>query len=292
MRKVLFVVLLSFAALVVSVLVAGTIALQKEPWGERVAVIPIKGVISSQGGFLTGEAVDANWVVDTIRSANDNPSVKAIVLEIDSPGGSPVASDEIARAVKGSKKPTVAWIGELGASGAYWIASSANRVVAHRMSITGSIGAYTEVVQLEGLMEKLGVREEMVKSGKYKDIGTPFRNITPEEKEIFGGMIKNIYDEFVLTVSENRNLSLNYTYSIADGRPYLGKEAKELGLVDELGNRKDAIRIAAGLANSTTEKTLEYAKEKSPFADLLQNSAASFGYGFGKSLSGAFRLNA
>ncbi len=291
MRKVLFVVLLSFAALVVSVLVAGTIALQKEPWGERVAVIPIKGVISSQSSFMAGDAVDANWVVDTIKSANDNPSVKAVVLEIDSPGGSPVASDEIARAVKGSKKPTVAWIGELGASGAYWIASSANRVVAHRMSMTGSIGAYTEIAQVEGLMEKLGVREEMVKSGKYKDMGTPFRNITPEEKEIFGGMIKSIYDEFVFTVSANRNLSLNYTYSIADGRPYLGKDAKELGLVDELGNKKDAVRIAAALANSTTERTLEYKKEAGALSGLLQDASASFGYGFGKSLSGSFRIN-
>ena len=284
MKKIALIILGCLVLLVSSIMLAGMITFREEPWIEKIAVIPIVGAISADNELLRGDGVTIRSVLDSIESAERNPSVKAIVFEINSPGGSPVASEEIAANIKKIKKPTVAWIGDIGTSGAYWIASASDKVVAHPMSITGSIGAYSSFFKLEGLMDKLGIGHEIIKSGKFKDIGSPYRNLTDEEKEIFKKMVSEIHEEFVRAIAENRKLGLDYVHNISDGRPYLGREALRLRLVDELGNEKDAIKLAAEMANSTTEKTLYYGAERNPLRELILESASSLGYGIGRGL--------
>ena len=284
MNKLVTLFLGALLLLVISVMIASAIAFQEEPWAERIAVIPIEGGIVSGRVMGLGDA-DAWSIIDSIESADNNPSVKAILIEVNSPGGSPVASAEIADAIKRANKPTVAWIGEVGASGGYWVASAADKVVAHPMSLTGSIGAYSMVIEAEGLMEKLGLSQETIRSGEFKDIGTPFRNMTDAERALFQETVLEIKDQFVDTVAKNRNLSREAVLKIADGRPFLGTKALKLGLVDSLGSEKDAIKLAAELGNTTTEKTLYYGKAVSPLDAILSQSSASLGYGISKGFS-------
>ncbi len=284
MNKLAILFLGALLFLVISVMVASAIAFQEEPWAERIAVIPIEGTIVSGRAIGVGDA-DAWSVIDSIESADKNPSVKAILIEINSPGGSPVASAEIAGAIKSAKKPTVAWIGEVGASGGYWVASAADKVVAHPMSLTGSIGAYSMVIEAEGLMEKLGLSQETIKSGEFKDMGTPFRNMTDAERALFQETVLEIKKQFVDTVARNRNLSREAVMKIADGRPFLGTKALELGLVDSLGSEKDAVKLAAKLGDTTTEKTLLYSSQANPLNTLLSQASASLGYGVSKGFS-------
>lgn len=284
MKKLAMLFLAALLLLVLSVSIASMIAFQKEPWTERIAVIPIYGTITSGSTVGVGGA-DSIHIIESIESAEKNPSVKAIVLEINSPGGSPVASAEIAEAIKKAEKPTVAWIGEIGASGGYWAASAADQVIAHPMSLTGSIGAFSTVFELEGLMEKIGVTQQTIKSGEFKDIGTPFRNMTEEEREIFQEIVIDMKDQFVEAVAENRGIPREQVMQIADGRPYLAKKALELDLVDQLGSRKDAIVLAAELSNTTTRKTIYYGKERNPLEGMLSEASASLGYGISRGFS-------
>lgn len=285
MNKILLILLACAGILILSISLTALIALKQEPWKEKVAVIPIKGQFVEKG-FLPGidGGIDIEEIKSFIKDAEENPSVKAILFVIDSPGGSPVVSAELAESVKQARKPTVSWIGDVGASGAYWAASAANKVVAHRMSITGSIGAYTSIIGLEGLLGKYGISEQTIKSGEFKDIGSPFRNMTEEEKKIFQQMVDDINSEFIKAVSENRKKPIEEIKKIADGRPYLGKTAFELGLVDQLGTEKDAIKLAASLGNSTTEETITYSKEKGFLAQYIGSSLYYLGYGIGKGI--------
>lgn len=284
MNKLVTLFLGALLLLAISVTVASSIAFQQEPWAERIAVIPINGGIVTGGVTSIGD-VDASSVISEIEAADSNPSVKAILIEINSPGGSPVASAEIADAIKSAKKPTVAWIGEVGASGGYWVASAADKVVAHPMSLTGSIGAYSMVIEAGGLMDKLGLAQETIKSGEFKDIGSPYRNMTDAEKAIFQETVLEIKEQFVDTVAKNRNMSKESVEAIADGRPFLGTKALKLGLVDSLGSEKDAIKLAAKLGNTTTENTLYYGQNTNPLNTLLSQSSASLGYGISKGFS-------
>lgn len=283
MKKLALLFFTALFLLILSVSIASMLAFQEEPWIERIAVIPISGTISL-GRALSGGA-DSTHIIESIEAADKNPSVKAILLEINSPGGSPVASAEIAEAIKNAEKPTVAWIGETGASGGYWAASAADMIVAHQMSITGSIGAFSTIFEAEELMNKIGLRQQTIKSGEFKDIGTPFRNMTDDEKAIFQEIVLDIKDQFVEAVAENRALEKEYVMQIADGRPYLGTKALELKLVDKLGSQKDAIALAAELSNTTTRKTLYYGKERNPLEGLVTQASASFGYGLSRGFS-------
>ncbi|MFH1786839.1 MAG: signal peptide peptidase SppA [archaeon] len=237
------------------------------PWGDKIAVIEINGPIDF-GPMQNGVA--PVQIASLIKEAEENPSVKAIVLEINSPGGSPVSSDEIARAVRDAEKPTVAWLGDIAASGGYWIAASADKIVAHPMSVTGSIGAFSLLVELSDLMDDVGVNVEYIQSAEYKSLGSPFHNATDEEKQILLDMVLEIHEQFVQTVAESRGMDVEAVRKIADGRPFSGRTAYELGLVDSLGNEQDAIELAKELGGVEGEPEIIRMQPKKPlFLDLF-----------------------
>lgn len=208
----------------------------------NVAVIQINGPIMAQdGSFLFEEVSSSDSITRMIRDANEDTKIKAIIFEINSPGGSAVASDEIAAEIKKVNKTTVAWIREIGTSGAYWIASSSDHVIANRMSITGSIGVIASYLDFSGFIEDHNVTYERLVSGQYKDLGSPFKELTPQERVLFQKSLDDIHDYFVEEVAANRNLPVREVERLATGQFFLGKEAKDLGLVDELGSRDEVI---------------------------------------------------
>ncbi|MBI2667207.1 signal peptide peptidase SppA [Candidatus Woesearchaeota archaeon] len=263
--------------------------LKVEDFSDKIAVIPIKGIITSDGfeEFLTTSGASSTKITQFIKQANQDSSVKGIILEINSPGGTVVASEEIANEVKKSKKPVVSLIREVGASGAYWIASSSNKIVADPLSITGSIGVVSSYLEFSGLMEMYGVNYERLVAGEYKDAGSPFRELTKNERVLLQNKLDIIHEAFIEEVAKNRNLDKNNVKKIANGFFYLGKEAKELGLVDELGDKELAVNITKQLANIEDAKLVTY-EEKIRFTELLSRlSANSFyfvGRGIGKEL--------
>lgn len=211
----------------------------------NVALIPVEGIIMTSGtSTVLGEPVVASdTIVKFIEEAAESSQIEAIVLEINSPGGSPVASDEIGTAIKNAKdsgKPVVAVIREVGASGGYWIASATDYIIANRMSATGSIGVISSYVEFSGLMEDYGVGYEQLTAGKYKDMGTPFRQLKEEERDLFQNKINKIYDIFIDEVALNRNMPREKVMDLATGEVYLGIEALNLGLIDQLGDKATA----------------------------------------------------
>ena len=209
----------------------------------NVALIDITGpiVASDDTDFLFEDVTSSDDIRKLIRRADKNDKIKAIIFRINSPGGSAVASDEIASEIKKVNKTKVAWIREIGTSGAYWIASSTDHIVANRMSITGSIGVIASYLGFSGFLEEHNVTYERLVSGNLKDIGSPFKDLTPEERELFVASLDDIHDYFVEEVAKNRNLRKSDVEKIATGMFYLGAEAKKLGLVDELGSRDEVI---------------------------------------------------
>ena len=264
------------------------IGVDVESLSGNVALIPIKGVIVSNDDaeFLFESVASSTDAVELIEKADKNPNIKAIILEINSPGGSAVASEEIANAVKKVNKTTVAWIREAGASGAYWVASAAEHIVANRVSITGSIGVIASYLEFPGLLEEYNVTYQRLVSGKYKDIGSPFREMTAEEKEIFQQNLDSIRDYFVSEVAKNRNLNKKDIDKIANGLFYLGVQAKELGLVDEIGGKDEAIAYIEGKEKIKAE-IVEYEKEKGLLdilGDVMGRQSFFVGKGIGSSL--------
>ena len=264
-------VLVVFACLLLTVAIAalllGGVNLGQLPlMGQKIAIIPVKGEITADGCsaslFSSASCADVAAIKEMLEAADKDDSIRAVVLDIDSGGGSVVPSQDLARTVKEMKKPVVAYIGETGASGAYYVASAADYIVAARDSMTGSIGVIMTIQQMYGLYDKLGLNVTVIKSGKVKDIGSPYRAMTPEENKELTDMVDKIYADFVSDVAINRNLSVAYVRSIADGSVYLGKDAKNLGLVDSLGNIDDAVQIAAGLGNVSGEPAVQKTQSK------------------------------
>lgn len=253
----------------------------------NVALIPIEGVITgSENDFLFDTSSVSTEIIELIEKADENPNIKAIIFEINSPGGSAVASEEIANAVKKVNKTTVAWIREVGASGAYWIASATDHVVANRVSITGSIGVIASYLEFPGFLERYNVTYRRLVAGKYKDIGSPFKEMTLEEQEIFQKNLDAIRDYFVSEVAKNRNLDKKEVDKIANGLFYLGIQAKELKLVDELGGKDEAIAYVEKKENIKAE-IAEYKKEEGLLdllADVFSRQSFFVGRGIGSSL--------
>ena len=249
----------------------------------NVALIPIDGPITGNGGSYLGQSTtSAKTVVNFIKEAENNKQIKVILFEINSPGGSAVASDEIASAIKKSTKPTVSVIREVGASGGYWIASATKHVIANRMSITGSIGVISSFLEFSGLMEEYGIGYEQLTAGKYKDAGTPYRKLTEEEREIFQKKIDKIHDYFIQEIADNRNLEKSRIAELATGEFYLGIEALALNLIDQLGDRDTAEQYIKETHNLEKVDFVSYQTEIS-FFDLLTGvfSEASFNIGKG-----------
>ena len=233
--------------------------------GEKIAIIEVQGVI-----------LDPQPVVEKLVKLRKNEKVKAIVLRIDSPGGGVGPAQEIFAEVKKARKEkkVLVSMGSVAASGGYYIACGADKILANPGSITGSIGVIVESLNVEELLRKLGLRSMVVKSGKHKDLGSPLRPMTEEERKLLQGVIDSVHEQFIRAVAEGRKLPVEKVRELADGRIFSGEQAQELGLVDELGNLEDTLAMAATLAGIRGEPEIIYPEKKrfSLLDFLLQES--------------------
>ena len=263
----------------------GAVSSQRAAARHQIAVVTIDGPITggASSGFLAS-TVSARDLVEQLRRAREDGAVRAVVIRMNTPGGSAAASQEVAQAirrVRAAGKPVVVSIGDLGASGGYWIAATANRIVANPASLTGSIGVIMELTHYEDLYEKLGIDVETIKSGPYKDIGSPTRPPTEAERQILQAMVNDIYQQFVDVVAEGRRLRREQVLQWADGRLFTGRQALQVGLVDQLGTFEDAAELAASLAGLKNYQLVEFGAEGS-LLDLLRWWGAA---GAGRGLS-------
>jgi len=248
-KKKAIIISLGILALLAAILIP-TILISRPPAG-KIAVIPLSGTITTGGSLLfPGSTITPGLVRDYLAKAERDRAVKAIVFHIESPGGEIAPSQEILWEIKRVKeaKPIVVSMGGMAASGGYYISTQADKIVALPTTMTGSIGVISQVINVEGLLEKLGIQVETFKGGKYKDMYSGFREMTPEEEEIMQGMIDEYYEQFIDVVAEGRGLGKEEVRNLATGQAYTGTAAKELGLIDELGGLDTAIDLAAGLA--------------------------------------------
>lgn len=217
--------------------------------GDSVYEIRLEGVISAEkySGLFGVVTVTPEKIISQLDEARKNPNVKAILIRVNSPGGSAAASQEIYEELKKVEKPVVVSVSEVCASGAYYVASAADRIIANRSSSVGSIGVIMQIPNFEDLYEKLGIKYTTIKQGKFKDVGSPDRPITEEEIRLLEVQLKEIYRQFITDVAEARNMDAGEVEELATGWVFLGTEALELGLIDGIGNYKDAINIAAEL---------------------------------------------
>lgn len=237
-----------------------------EPSG-NVAHIRIRGeIISDEGFFTTG--ISSPKLVNRINAANNDPRIEALLVEINSPGGTVIATREVADALGNVNKTTVCWMRDISTSGAYWIASKCDKIVANEFTITGGIGVTGSYLEFSELFEKYGIGYVRIVSADDKDMGTPFREPTQEDIETLQGMIDRIHEVFVEDVSLNRNLSLEEIEKISKGSIFLGEEAYDIGLVDVLGGKSESLEIIRYKTNITEINLLEYRDEVS-ILDLM-----------------------
>lgn len=231
--------------------------------GDRVAVLKVEDII-----------LDDQIYIDSLNKIKEDKKVKAVVVRIESPGGAVGPSQEIYSELKKLRKdmPVIASIGNVGASGGYYIACAAEKIFANPGTITGSIGVVAEFTSYEKLLEWAKVDVEVIKSGKYKDVGSPFREMTAEDREYMQGLIDNVYSQFKSAVAESRGLGAAEVDKIADGKIFTGEQAKKLKLIDETGTINDAIDLAASTAGIVGKPDLVYyPKKKSQFLELLES---------------------
>lgn len=219
----------------------------------QIAVIEIRGLID-----------DAQETQKALKKYREDDNVKAILVRIESPGGGIGPSQEIVRELRrtSKEKPVVASLGGIAASGGYYIASAANRIIANPGTITGSIGVILSFPNLKELFDKVGYYTNVIKSGPFKDVGNPGREMTPEERALLQETIDEAYGQFVKDVALGRNLPEEKVRQIADGRIILGETAQKLGLVDALGNFQDAVDAAASLGKIEGKPEIIYHKKK------------------------------
>ncbi|MGM5484248.1 MAG: signal peptide peptidase SppA [Nanobdellota archaeon] len=231
----------------------------------NVAEISINGMIATTGGDSFSSVTSSEEIIELIEKA-ENRGMEAIIFRINSGGGSPVASDEIGQKIKDLNMTTVSAIRDAGASGAYWVATATDHIIANRMSITGSIGVTSSYLELSGLLEDHNVTYRRLVSGEYKDMGSPFKELSEEEKDMMMDKLETIEGFFIDEVAENREMKREEVEELATGEWFLGSEAKEEGLVDELGTMEDA---ESYLENELDRVDIvEMEKEKSFFERL------------------------
>jgi protease IV len=230
---------------------------------ERIALVRVEGVI-----------LDAQQTIGELKRYGDNPLVKAIVVRIDSPGGGVVPSQEIHDAVKRIRekqsKLVIASMGTVAASGGYYIAAAADRIVANPGTLTGSIGVIMELANVEGLMKKIGVESVVVKSGAHKDLGSPFRAMNLEDRTILQNVMDDVHSQFIEAVAAGRSLDVKTVRALADGRIFTGRQAKAAKLVDELGDLQDAIKLAADMAGLEGEPRVVEPRKRFSIRDLIE----------------------
>ena len=258
--------------------------------GPRIALIYAVGMINtgqSSENSMTGQVLGSDTMVEYLRKARADDSIRAIVLRIDSPGGSAIASDVIWREIMltREKKPVIASMSDVAASGGYYIAMPAHTIVAQPATLTGSIGVVLIRFVLDGTLDKLGVNIETVKQGQYADIFSPVRPFTPDERKKIGDLMQATYDTFVEKAAAGRNTTPERIDAIAQGRVWTGKQARDLGLVDELGGLERALEIAkerAKIAAGAEVELVVYPPKRSIFEAVAeplrtQGSAAALG---------------
>jgi protease-4 len=232
--------------------------------GERVAVVRIEGVI-----------VDSRDAIEELRKYRETPSVKAIVLRIDSPGGGVVASQEIYSEVLKTRADgrvkVVTSMGNLAASGGYYIAAATDKIVANPGTLTGSIGVIMELANVQGLLEKVGVQSVVIKSGTHKDLASPFRTMSAADRAILQTVLDDVHDQFIQAVAAGRAMKSEQVRDLADGRVFTGRQARTVKLVDELGDLQDAIKLAGKLGGIAGEPRVVETHKRFSLRDLLGN---------------------
>lgn len=260
-----------FGLLVVVMLIVGFIALVmvfsrlvgKKPafvLGDKIGIVEINGAITT-----------SQKIIDQLIAYREDGGIKAIVLRIDSPGGAVGPSQEIYQEVMKTrkKKKVVASLGGVATSGGYYIASGADAIVANPGTLTGSIGVIMQFSNIEGLMKLIGLKTYTFKSGKHKDLGSPFREPTPADQRIVMEVIESVYDQFVEAVAQGRNMDVATVRKLADGRIFSGRQAMEHGLVDQMGNLQDAINMAAKMSGIRGKPNVIYPKKRRNIMDFL-----------------------
>ena len=237
---------------------------------DKIAIINIESIIAQSSN-----------TVRQIKKYADDKSIKAIVLRIDSPGGGVAPSQEIYSEIlkvrKNSNKIVVTSMGNLAASGGYYIACASDKIVANPGTLTGSIGVIMTFSNIEELMKKIGLKTEIIKSGEFKDIGSPMREFTEKEKKLLQGVIDDVYDQFVNAVSVGRSIAVQKVKELSDGRIFTGRQAFEIGLVDKLGSLEEAIKLAAELVGIEGKpKIVSEKKESNLLFKLLENKVLSY----------------
>ncbi|HAS54854.1 MAG: hypothetical protein A2X56_11845 [Nitrospirae bacterium GWC2_57_13] len=238
------------------------------PGLDRIALVKVEGVL-----------ISSERIVDEVKNYTEDSSIKAIVVRVDSPGGAVVPAQEIYEALKNARtegKKVVVSMGSVAASGGYYIAAAADRIVANPGTLTGSIGVKMEFANLERLLEKIGVKGMVLKAGKYKDVGSPYREMTAQEKELLQNVIDDVHSQFIEAVAEGRNIPLQDIRAIADGRIFTGRQAYELKLVDQLGDLSASIQAAADLAGIKGKPRMVSRERKTQFFDYLKQETASW----------------
>ena len=251
--------ILAFSAVVATAMVVMTLLITLSSrdsdfeFGEKVGVIEVNGVI-----------MESKYVLNELKRFREDDSIKAIVVRINSPGGAVGPAQEIYREIRKTSavKKVVASMGTIAASGGYYIAAGANGIIANPGTITGSIGVIMGFTNYQDLLHKIGLVPIVIKSGKYKDIGSPVRKMKPDERKLLTDFADKIHEQFIKDVADGRKMNLKKVESLADGRIFTGQESKKLGLVDRLGNLEDAIEWAGRLGGITGRISTVYAKEK------------------------------
>lgn len=234
---------------------------------DKIGIVTVEGVIA-----------DSREITEQLDEFGEDNSIAAVVLRVDSPGGGVAASQEIYDAIieLKKKKKVVASMGSVAASGGLLVACAADKIVANPGTITGSISAIMHFANVEELLKKVGVKSSVIKSGEYKDIGSPLREMTPEEKVIVQDLVDDIYNQFVEVIVRDRKMPPEKVKEIADGRVFSGRKAKELGLVDFLGDMSSAVKLAGKLAGKEGKFDLVYPdKKRLSILDLMVDEASS-----------------
>src|SRR5919106_2140821 len=246
----------------------------------RIAVVPVEGTIAPADNTLGGTqpTTTPEGLADALRQAGQDTNVVAVVLEVNSPGGGVTASDEMHQSIldfrENTSKPVVISMGDTAASGGYYIATAADRIFAHETTLTGSLGVIIPLNNYAEAADKYGIKQVVIKSGKYKDIGSAFREMTPEERDILQSFVDHLYAQFVDVISEGRDIPKDRVREIADGRVYSGLQAKKLGLIDSFGGLDEASAIAGNLAGTSDTTVVRYVQQPS-FTDTLLARLAS-----------------
>jgi len=232
-------------------------------FGPRVAIVELEGVI-----------IEVDDVVQELKALRENPSVRAVVMRINSPGGVVGPTQEVHDAIlrlRQAGKPVVASLGAVAASGGYYIAVAADRIYANPGTLTGSIGVIMQLANFEQLMKKVGVDYVVVKAGQFKDIGNVGRAMTPDERRVLQGLLDDVHSQFIAAVAAGRKLDREDVVRFADGRVFSGAQAKDLKMVDALGGLEDAVLAAGKLAGLPSPPSVIPPKRKFSFVDLLRN---------------------